>query len=84
VRGCREEAVNKGSCTINNFVVFQQDVICNFEIRCSNILYCGLFNDAVSASDFIGANDMRRIAEKLGEKQSWLNTGTVLEFAWSN
>ena len=68
MRGCKRKGVDKESCTINEFVIFQLEVLYNSQKIYSNILYCGLFHDAVSASD-IASTDMWRTGEKLGEKK---------------
>jgi len=57
MRGCKRKGVDKESCVINGFVIFQQEVLYNSQKIYSNILYCGLLNVAVSASDIIASTD---------------------------
>jgi hypothetical protein len=48
MRGCKGKGVDKERCTINECVIFQQKVLYNSEKMYSNVLYCGLFHNAVS------------------------------------
>lgn len=57
MRGCERKGVDKESCTINELVIFRQEVLYNSKKIYSNILYCDLFHVAVSASDIIASND---------------------------